>query len=299
LAVVRPADLLARTGTGALLLDGGMGSMLIAAGLEPGRAPEWWNLERPDRVSVVHRAYVGAGCDVIHTNSFGANPLRLAAAGLAGREREVNRAAARIARGAAAGGTLVAGDVGPTGRLFPPLGDASEAVMQEAFARQVEALAESGVDLISIETMSDLREARAAVGAALATGLAVVASMTFETRRRGSFTIMGDPLVASLQALAGVGATAVGLNCSVASSEMLAMVREAVSQIVAPLAAQPNAGRPRVAPEGVVYDTDAERFAADLAAMVGAGARLVGGCCGTTPAFIRAARGALDRSAPA
>ncbi len=277
-----------------LLLDGGMGSLLIAAGLERGEPAEGWNLEHPERVVAAHRGYVDAGCDVVHTNTFGATPVKLAASGLAGRCREVNAAAVELARRAAGRGVFVAGDVGPTGVFLPPVGDASEKLYRQAFGEQVEALVAAGVDLIAIETMYDVREALAAAEVALATGLPVFASMTFEAKRRGTFTMMGDPLVPSLRALAAAGVDAVGLNCSVGSGAMLAMVREAAGSVDRPLVAQPNAGRPRATADGVAYDADPETFARDLAAMVEAGARVVGGCCGTDPDFLRAARAALD-----
>ncbi len=299
------AGFLARLETEVLLLDGGMGSLLIAMGLESGGASETWTAERPERIIEAHRAYVQAGSDVIHTNTFGATSPKLEAAGLAGRCRELNAAAVRLARRAAGPATLIAGDVGPTGKLLPPMGDASEESLLEAFREQTAVLAEAGVDLISTETMYDLREARAAVAAAGETGLPVMASMTFESRPRGHFTIMGDRIVDSLATLAGAGASVVGMNCSAVSGELLAMVREAKAALVhlhpsgvtnLPLAAQPNAGRPRATAGGVVYDdASPEVFARDLVAMVEAGARVVGGCCGTDPEFIRQARQALDR----
>lgn len=282
-----------------LLLDGGMGSLLIARGLEGGEAAEGWNLEHPDRVAAAHRAYVTAGSDVVQTNTFGGNPVKLAASGLGGRCREINATAVALARQAAGPDTLVAGDVGPTGVFLPPVGDASEELYRRAFGEQVTALAVAGVDLISIETMYDLREATAAVEAALATGLPVFASMTFEARRRGAFTLMGDALGPSLRTLAAAGADAVGLNCSVGSETMLALVRAVRAEVDRPLVAQPNAGQPRATADGVVYDADPESFARDLAAMVEAGARVVGGCCGTDPDFIRAARAALDAGSAA
>jgi len=291
---MRPTELRELARSRVVLLDGGLGSMLIAAGLEAGRAPEWWNLEHPERVGAVHRAYREAGSDVVHTNTFGANPLRLTAGGLADRCREVNAAAVVIARRACGEACLVAGDVGPTGHMLPPLGTTTVEQLRAAFRDQVEALADAGADLISIETMSDLREALAAVEAAHATGLAVHASMTFEARPRGYFTIMGDPLVPSLKALVDAGADAVGCNCSVTSATMVAMVREATPLVPAPVSAQPNAGKPIVTPDGVAYDANPEAFARDVAAIVGAGASLVGGCCGTTPEFIRQARTVLD-----
>lgn len=295
-----PAELRARLAAGPLLLDGGLGSLLIAEGLEPGRAPEWWLLERPGRVAAAHAGYVAAGSDVIATATFGASPPKLASAGLAGRCRELNELGARLAREAAqagaAGGApvLVAGDIGPSGLLLPPVGGADEARLEAAFAEQAEALAGAGVDLLLIETMYDRREALAAVRAARRTSLPTLACLTCEARRRGWFTVMGDALVPSLQELAAAGADAVGFNCSVTSDVMVAMAAAAAPQLGVPLIAQPNAGQPRATPAGVVYDADPAAFARDLAAMADAGARLLGGCCGTTPAFIAAARRALD-----
>jgi 5-methyltetrahydrofolate--homocysteine methyltransferase len=291
---VTPDELHALLERRVLLLDGGMGSLLMAAGLERGRAPEWWNLEHPEWVEAAHRGYVEAGSDLVHTNTFGASPPKLHAAGLGGRCREVNAVAVTIARNACGPSTLVAGDMGPTGLLLAPVGQASIEEFADAFREQANALAGAGADLISIETMYDLREALAALGAARATGLPVLASMTFEARKRGFFTIMGDRLADSLAALAGAGADAVGCNCSVTSSVMVGMVVEARRSVSARLIAQPNAGQPRVTPGGTSYDASPEEFARDLTAMVAAGASLVGGCCGTNPEFIRGARAALD-----
>jgi len=288
------AQLSARLAAGPLLLDGGLGSMLIAAGLESGRDPTGWNRERPEAVAAVHRAYAAAGSDLVHSNTFGASPIKLRAAGSDDDCRAVNTLAVSLARAAVPAGVLVAGDVGPTGALLPPVGNATEAELEAAFAEQAAALAAAGADLISIETMYDLREARAAVRAARGTGLAVLASMTFEARRRGFFTIMGDPLGPSLRALADEGADAVGFNCSVTSDVMATMAAPARAAVGCPLIGQPNAGQPRAEADGVVYDASPEAFARDLAAMVAAGLRLVGGCCGTTPEFIRAARAAID-----
>ncbi len=142
--------------------------------------------------------------------------------------------------------------------------------------------------------MYDLREALAATRAAAATGLPVFASMTFDAKKRGFFTIVGDRIDASMQALVQAGAMAVGLNCTVGSDAMIPMVKQAVGAVDAPVVAQPNAGAPRVTPQGVIYDVDPTAFCADLLAIVDAGARVVGGCCGSTPDFIRLARTALD-----
>jgi 5-methyltetrahydrofolate--homocysteine methyltransferase len=291
---VRPEELRARLEGEVLLLDGGMGSLLMAAGLERGHAPESWVLERPARVEAAHRGYVQAGSDIIQTNTFGGSAPKLRAGGFDGRCREINLRAVEIARRAAGSAALVAGDVGPTGLMLPPVGQATVEELRQGFGEQAIALAEAGVDLISIETMFDLREALAALDAARATGVSVLASMTFEARKRGFFTIMGDPLANSLVALAEAGADAVGFNCSVTSEVMVAMVEEARRTVTVPIVAQPNAGMPRVTPEGTVYGESPDAFASGVVALVNAGASLVGGCCGTTPEFIARARAALD-----
>jgi len=171
--------------------------------------------------------------------------------------------------------------------------------MYHAFLEQATALAEAGADLLSIETMYDLREAVAAVRAARTTGLPVLACMTFEARRKGFFTIMGDPLVRSLGVLAGEGADAAGFNCTVTAPTMELMVEACAGETPAPLIAQPNAGQPRVTPEGIVYDADPREIAERLLAMVGRGVRVIGGCCGTGPEMIRLTRrGLAAREAP-
>lgn len=286
-------DLVAALGTRVLLLDGGLGTELIARGLAQGEAPERWNLEQPRHLVEVHRAYVEAGSDIIHANTFGGTPIKLRQAGLEAQHDAINRRAIELAREAVDGRAWVAGDVGPTGALFPPMGDATEEALAAAFTAQAEVLAAAGADLISIETMFDLREALVAVTAAKETGLPVVASMTFEQKKRGAFTMVGDPLLASLQALVAAGADAVGLNCSVTAPQMAPMVQAAVAAVTVPVAAQPNAGQPRVTPDGLVYDAEPEAVARELVTMADLGARLLGGCCGTTPVFIRALRAAL------
>jgi 5-methyltetrahydrofolate--homocysteine methyltransferase len=292
-----PSALTTRLRDRALLLDGGLGTCFIAMGLEQGRAPEAWNLEHPDRVLEVHQRYVDAGSDIIQTNTFGGSPLRLASCGLAGRCSEVNLAAVELARKAAGDCVLVAGSVGPTGRFLAPRGDATEQQLEEALREQVQVLARAGVDLLSIETMYDVREALAAVRAARDTGLAMLCSMTFEVHPRGVFTIMGNRLAPSLRAMHEAGATAVGFNCTVASSAMLTMVEQAHEQLpLVPLVAEPNAGQPLTTPSGLRYDANPEKFAADIGKMIRAGARVVGGCCGTDDAFIGAARRVLDAS---
>ncbi|MBI2213778.1 MAG: homocysteine S-methyltransferase family protein [Acidobacteria bacterium] len=281
----------------ALLLDGGMGSALIARGLKLGAPPESWNLERAEDVTAVHRLYVDAGSEAIHTNSFGANPLRLGAYGLADRCEEINRAAVSVAR--AARPRFVIGDVGPTGEYLPPLGRGDIESWRAAFERQGRALAEAGVDAFHLETMSDIREAQIALESLLrvAPAIPVMASMAFERKKRGFFTVMGDPLVASLVALAEAGATAVGANCNLTSDDMVALMTEAVAAVSMPLVAQPNAGTPELAGDGSFrYAQRPADFASDMAAIARLGVRAVGGCCGSDDRFIAALRMALPRN---
>lgn len=287
--------ILERMARGPVLLDGGLGSLFIAEGLAAGQAPERWVVEQPQRVLAAHRAYAEAGAEVLHAVTFGGNRPKLRTAGLEPHFEAVNRDAVALCREAAGGSALVAGDLGPTGELFPPMGTAEAEALEAAFAEQAALLAEAGVDLFHLETMYDLREALAALRGALRTGLPVLASMTFERRKRGFFTLLGDRVEPSLDALAEAGAAAVGFNCSVQSRDMLDLVRLAREAVSCPLVAQPNAGQPRVTTEGVVYDEDWERFAADLLQMTREGATLVGGCCGTDPDFIRSVRALLDR----
>jgi 5-methyltetrahydrofolate--homocysteine methyltransferase len=282
-----------------LLLDGGMGTMLIACGLQPGEAPELWNETRADLVLAAHRAYVDAGCEAVHANSFGANACRLRRHGLADALPQLNAAAVRLAR--QSGAAWVIGDVGPTGEYLLPMGTADPAAWRATFMAQAHALAAAGVDALHVETMSDRREATLALAAlrAAAPGLPVMVSMTFEQRRRGFFTMMGDPLAASLQALVAAGADAVGANCSIASPAMRALAQAALPVLDRPFVCQPNAGAPRTADGGFVYDQSPEAFADDMAAIAAMGARAVGGCCGTDPRFLAALRRRLGaRVAP-
>lgn len=280
-----------------LLLDGGLGSMLIARGLAGGEAPERWVLERQEQIAAVHRAYVEAGADAVQTCTFGAHPVRLAHAGLAGRVAGIAATAVALARGS--GARFVVGDLGPSGDWLPPVGKADPAELAAGFETLAAALAAAGADALHVETMSDLREARLALEAAqrAAPGLPVMVSLTFERRKRGFFTIMGDPLVGALADLLGAGAAAAGANCTLASPDFLDLAREARAALDGLLVFQPNAGAP-VLDAGVTrYEQAPEAFAEDLAAIAALGAAAVGGCCGTDPRFVAALACRLGRAA--
>lgn len=273
-----------------LLLDGGMGSLLMARGLRPGEAPERWNLERGEEVAEIHRAYVAAGCDAVQTNSFGAHPHRLAAAGLAADQLPAIVAAA-VGHARAARARFVVGDVGPSGAWLPPVGAAEPEELARGFAALGRAFAAARVDALHVETMSDLREARLALAALreAAPGIPVMVSLTFEAKPRGFFTVMGDRLEPALAALAAAGAAAVGANCTLASGEFVALAAAArAAAVAAPLVFQPNAGAPHLVAGATRYDQDPETFADDVAAIARAGAAAVGGCCGTDPRFTAA-----------
>jgi methionine synthase I (cobalamin-dependent) len=278
---------------GLLLADGAMGTMLGLGGADF-LVPEELNLRAPERVAAVHAAYLQAGSRVVTTNTFGASPAKLALAGLDGQAAEINRRAAEIARSAVGDRALVAGDVGPTGRFIEPLGDLSESEALAGFALQAESLAAGGADLLIVETMSALDEARLAVRAAVRTGLPVVATMTFEPAARGEpRTMMGVPL-GDLFELFDEGAEVVGLNCGQGPktmAEMAALLREL--RPTARLAAQPNAGAPRLSGSAAVWDVTPADLADFAVQMRGLGFALVGGCCGSTPEHIWAMRQAL------
>jgi 5-methyltetrahydrofolate--homocysteine methyltransferase len=282
-----------------LVLDGGFGSMLIAHGLPRGAPPDAWTLERPEVLESIHRAYVEAGSEAVHANTFGANGVRLARFGLAEKMAELNAAA--VARARSAGAGFVIADVGPTGEALPPVGAASPEALRAAFLAQAQALAATDVDALHVETMTDLREAKLALDALKegAPDLPVLVSLTFERKKKGFFTIMGDALAPALRELVEAGAVAVGANCSITSADMQVLASEALAAVQVPLVLQPNAGAPEVVDDKVVYKQAPEAFADDMAAVAALGVRAVGGCCGTDPRFIVALCARLGRARPA
>ncbi len=283
-------DILQKLQSGALLFDGGTGSCLQAAGLAPGEAPECWNRTHPEEIERLHRDYVSAGADVICSNTFGINPLRYPT-DCAERVRE----ALKIAKKAANGSSFVALDIGPLGKMLSPLGDLDFEDALSAFATVVRAGADSA-DLVLIETMSDTAEVKAAVLAAKENcDLPVFVTLSFDGT--GKLMTGADPLTA-LALLEGLRVDAVGLNCSMGPDNMLPLVEELYKHASLPLIANPNAGLPREENGKTVYDLAPEAFAAATARLMRAGARVVGGCCGTTPAHIAALKAAVQEIKP-
>lgn len=278
-----------------VLLDGGMGTLLQDRGLEDGAPGELWNLDNPDAVRAAHAAYAEAGARVLTTNTFGGTRPRLDMHGLGDRLAEVNRTAARIARSVAdEHGILVAGDLGPTGELLEPLGTMSAEQAQALFAEQVEALAAGGVDLLLVETLSDLGEADAALAAAraVAPDLPVVVTMSFDTNLR---TMMGVRPGNAVAHLAAAGADAVGANCGRGPEEMELIAAEMAQARTGDLllVAQSNAGLPQLVGDHFEYDATPDDLAAHGTRLAGLGIDLIGACCGSTPAHIAAIGGSL------
>lgn len=281
-----------------LLADGGMGTGLFAQGLTTGDSPELWNVEHPERVAAVHRGFVEAGSDIILTNSFGGNRHRLKLHGAQGRVRELNRAAAEVARGvadAAPGAVLVAGSMGPTGELIAPLGPLSRDEAAAAFAEQARALAEGGVDLLWIETMSAAEEVEAAVQGAAAAGLPIVTTLSFDTNGRTMMGITAEAAVALFHRMEP-RPVAFGANCGTGPGQLLATVL-GLKAAAAPgdvIVAKGNCGIPEYRDGHVHYSGTPEIMAAYARLARDAGARIVGGCCGTTAVHLAAMRRALD-----
>lgn len=279
-----------------LLADGATGSNLFERGLQSGDAPELWNAEHPERVAQLQRAFVEAGADIILTNTFGGTRHRLKLHKAEGRVAELNEKAARITRteaDRAARAVLVAGSMGPTGEILEPLGPLSQEAAREAFAEQAIALAKGGADILWIETMSSIEETEAAVAGARTTGLPVVATLSFDTNGRTMMGITPSEL-AGLHSKLDLAAC--GSNCGTGPSELVAcMVNLATASAAAAiLIAKANCGIPQFIDGEIRFNGTPELMAKYACLSLDAGARIIGGCCGTTPEHLRVMRRALE-----
>ncbi|MGE5403441.1 MAG: homocysteine S-methyltransferase family protein, partial [Candidatus Saccharibacteria bacterium] len=279
-----------------MILDGAMGTMLQQRGLKPGECPEMMCIKHPEVLEEVHRLYVEAGSDIIQTNTFGGNRFKLAEYGLADRVAEINAKAVEAAKRAAGNKALVALSVGPTGRLLKPVGDVDFDDLYDAFAEQVTAAAKAGADLISIETMTDIGELRAAlIAAKQCTSLPVIAHLTFEDDGR---TMMGtDPVTAAL-IIEALGAVAVGANCSGGAKKLLPLIAQMAETTNLFVTVEPNAGLPKLIDGNTVFPESPEEMAGYALELREAGANIIGGCCGTTPLHIKAMADAVKGKAP-
>jgi methionine synthase I (cobalamin-dependent) len=271
---------------GPLITDGAWGTQMQNRGLEPGLCPDYWSLDHADLVEEVARLYVEAGSEVILTNTFRANPVSLEGASDS-KVREINIAGVGISRRASGGKAKVVASIGPTGKMLMT-GEIDEAAVEAAFTLQSAALAEAGPDALILETFSDLEEASIALRAALKTGLPVVVSFAFDSGKNKDRTMMGVTPEQAAKRMEAEGASAIGANCG-AGPESFAGIGVRFRDVCElPIWLKPNAGLPVVEGGKVSYSMTAQPFAAHLAELLDAGACFVGGCCGTSPDFIRA-----------
>lgn len=269
-----------------IYLDGATGSNLQKAGMPTGVCPEQWILEHPDAILELQRAFVEAGTNILYAPTFTANRIKLAEYGLAEHLIDMNTELVRLAKQAAGGKALVAGDITMTGRQLAPMGDMDFEQLIDVYKEQIRVLDQAGVDLLVVETMMSLQETRAALIAAKeVSSLPVIASLTFESDNK---TLFGtDPMTAML-VLQALGADVVGTNCSTGPDQMCGVVRQMKQVAKIPVLAKPNAGLPKLDSEGrTVYEMDAETFGREMCLLVEAGATFLGGCCGTTVKHIR------------
>jgi methionine synthase I (cobalamin-dependent) len=276
-----------------VITDGAWGTQLQARGLQSGEAPDLWNLTHPKDVAEVARAYVAAGAEIILTNTFGANRFRLAESGGADRLVEINKQGVALSREAAGDHAFVFASMGPSGKLLMS-GDVSAEALRAAFVEQANLLAEAGADAIVIETMQDVGEATLATRAAKATGLPVVASMVFDSGKDKVRTMMGTTPEEAAAALLEAGADVIGANCGQGIAGFVAVcARLKAAAKDRPVWIKANAGLPQLQAGKAVYAIGPEEFVRHVPAVIAAGATFIGGCCGTSPDFIRAIRRVL------
>ncbi len=270
-----------------LLADGAWGTEFFKRGLMQGSPPDEWNLTHPEIVREITREYLDAGALVILTNTFGANRFRLEAHGLSGKVREINIRAAELAREVVGQRVLVAGDIGPSGRIMA-LGEVTPSDLAEAFTEQARALRDGGVDWIVVESMADADEMEIAVRAASdATGLPVVASMTYNRTPRGYRTMMGNSPETCVRKAESAGASLIGANCGTGIEDYVPLAPVLRGLTSQPLWMKANAGVPQLVGGRVTYPLTPEQYASFVPALIESGVDVIGGCCGTDPRFIR------------
>ena len=272
--------------SGTVITDGSWGTQLQEKGLGLNECPDSWNLTHPDKVEEVARSYVEAGSRVILTNTFRSNRIALEGFGLEDKVDEINKAGVGISRRATGSKAYVFASIGPSGKMIMT-GDVTDEQLYEVFKEQVEAIEDAGADGIVIETMSDLAEARAALKAAKETGLPVVVSMVFDSGKNKEFTMMGNSPEEIAQVLTDEGADVIGANCGQGIEGFTNICKRLKVSTSLPIWIKPNAGLPELIEGRAVYQTSAPEFAEYIPELLDSGADFVGGCCGTSPGFIK------------
>lgn len=278
-----------------LLCDGAMGTELQRRGLKVGDCPEEYNLTHPEMIQAIHQDYFNVGSDIVETNTFGANRLRLKFYGLEDKVKEINSAAVNNAKLVCPKNLFIAGSVGPLGELLEPLGNISEDFAYEVFAEQAKVLEDSRVDILLIETMMAIEEAVIAVRAAKEnTSLPVSASMTFELGKTGLRTPWGVDVQTAVNELANAGADIIGSNCGKGFDEMIQVINEMSRLTNKAIVAQSNAGIPELVDGNLIYVETPEMIAPKVHELLKFGVNIIGGCCGTNPTHIKKMREILD-----
>lgn len=278
---------------GLFLLDGAMGTQLMARGIESGKCNEMLNIESPQIILDIHRSYIQAGSDAVYTNTFGANEITLARHGLADKVEQINKAAVKIAKQAIGDDKYVIGDIGPSGDFLKPLGTLEPDVLKNAYAKQAKALCDGGVDGFIIETFMALDEAKVAAEAVKSVcGLPVFVSLAFDAAGTDFRTMMGASVEMFVSEFSALGVDTIGFNCGTLKMEQYLSLAEKFTKLLAgkniSLLAKPNGGKPELVDSRAVYKLSDKDFADWLEKIHKAGAILIGGCCGTTPAHIKA-----------
>ncbi len=276
-----------RLSEGPVLLDGAMGSLLMDMGLHSGQPPEEWTMKYPERIGKAHRSYYEAGSDILQTNTFGASYYRLKECGIAEHHDLVNKKAVEICR-EYGGDSLISGDIGPSGLLLDPLGPATLEELETAFYHQAVVLEKAGVDLFSIETMIDIEEAVLAVKAIRnISEKPIIANMTYSQTGNGYYTVMGNSLAECTQKFLDAGADIIGTNCNLDSVELYELAEELLTLTTTPISIKPNAGQPVLNGDTVSYGQSADDFVNGMVKIYKLGIQILGGCCGTTPEYIK------------
>ena len=291
------ATVLERVLTGEVLLsDGAMGSILIAKGLEAGDCPERLCLENRSVLRDIAQSYFDAGSDIIHTNSFGGSPIKLKQYGLDHKARDINARAVEIVRKVVKNDRIVAASIGPSGGMLAPYGELTEEELLISFAIQVSATIDAGADMLTIETMTDLAEGRVAIkaGRSVSDSIPIFATMTFDATPKGFYTMMGNKISDVASGLVEAGANGIGSNCGNGIVNMVAIAKDFVSVTKQPVMIQSNAGLPELVDGKLMYSESPDFMAEKVRELLEMGVRIVGGCCGTTPDYIRAFRKVID-----